>query len=342
MVRYHPSTNQCTITRNANSTFSGSTSLILSAQIKYNGTTVHTITKNLVAPYISGTSIPCNTENYHVKDLPGNTIVSWSVSGLGLTGTQIHPGYLIEDSINSYYVSRTAQGYASGTVSATVQTSENTTATLTKRIDTGGNFTGTWYQIPSTLNPDTSNSSPAALQSGGMYILNKSQSTVLQSSDFIDASITTNCNGMTLLSWSNPNNGTITFIPTKWGTGNNIGSAIVEGWKSSTCETFRLNFSCIFTDPIFTLGVSASGQDYTFTLQNKQTDENGNERTQPIESVDQPWKLSVVQYDTGLTVYENSVSGTSMTVNASRWKPGIYIVIATIGDDMCVQKITVK
>ena len=338
----YPSTNQCTITRNANSTFSGSTSLILSAQIKYNGTTVHTITKNLVAPYISGTSIPCNTENYHVKDLPGNTNVSWSVSGLGLTGTQLHPGYLIEDSINSYYVSRTAQGYARGTVSATVQTSENTTATLTKRIDTGGNFTGTWYQIPSTLNPDTSNSSPAALQSGGMYILNKSQSTVLQSSDFIDASITTNCNGMTLLSWSNPNNGTITFIPTKWGTGNNIGSAIVEGWKSSTCETFRLNFSCIFTDPIFTLGVSASGQDYIFTLQNKQTDENGNERTQPIESVDQPWKLSVVQYDTGLTVYENSVSGTSMTVNASRWKPGIYIVIATIGDDMCVQKITVK
>ena len=77
-------------------------------------------------------------------------------------------------------------------------------ATGIKRIDTGGNFTGTWYQIPSTLNPDTSNSSPAALQSGGMYILNKSQSTVLQSSDFIDASITTNCNGMTLLFWSNP------------------------------------------------------------------------------------------------------------------------------------------
>ena len=164
----------------------------------------------------------------------------------------------------------------------------------------------------------------------------------MQSSDFIDASITTSCNGMSLLFWSNPNNGTITFTPARLGTGNTSGSAIVEGWNSSTCETFRLNFSCIFADPIFTLGVSSSGQDYTFTLQCRQTDEDGNENTQSVESVDQPWKLSVVQYDTGLTVYEDSVSGTSMTVNASRWKPGIYIVIATIGDDMCVQKITVK
>lgn len=330
-----PTTNQCTITRKSNSVFNGSTSLVLTAQIQYNGTTVKTITKNIEAPYIVGTSIPCNVENYTVGSLPTGHTVTWSLSGTGLTETPILPGdphYSLIDSSNNYYrVTRTALAYAKGTITATISNGSNTVASLTKVIDTGINFSGTWHQ--------GSNSS-SSLVSGQSYTIESGQQITLQSSDFIGANISYTKSNMLVLQWNN-NNGTITFRPVI-SIGANHGSVTVTGYNSSTCEAFRFVFTYYSAPQPFTLNVNAVGNNYIFSLQEKQTREDGTETVRTVEDGEQPWKLSIVQYSSGNTIYEGSSNGAPIPLNTSGWKSGLYIAVAKIEEQIFALKFGVK
>lgn len=54
------------------------------------------------------------------------------------------------------------------------------------------------------------------------------------------------------------------------------------------------------------------------------------------------WTLEVYNATTGEKVFCQEVEGSDFTVDTTGWKPGIYIVRATIGDEILNEKVTVK
>jgi hypothetical protein len=70
---------------------------------------------------------------------------------------------------------------------------------------------------------------------------------------------------------------------------------------------------------------SSSGQTYSITC-----------------GVTDGWELSVIDSATGETIYRSHVDGAEKTVNSAGWKPGVYIIKATVGDQVQTQKLSIK
>ena len=122
------STNQCTITRKDHVEFSGSTYLLLTAQISRNDTIITTLTKGLDALYISGESNPCLTDVYRVEGLPNNYTVTWNLSG---SGYSVVTDFVPTNTENNNYLGvqrASSQSYASGTITATLMSGSNVKA----------------------------------------------------------------------------------------------------------------------------------------------------------------------------------------------------------------------
>lgn len=282
---------------------------------------------------ISGPTIPCSMGIYEVVNLPANSTVSWSLSGIGLYTTREEVPY--DPNNNSFCVRRNYHAYARGTVTASILQNGVEVNSVTKLIDTGINFSGTWRQQTSIFNQDTTNVSPKPLECRGMHIINLHQTVILQSSDFIDADITYTTNGLSIINWSN-NNGTISFF-----VGGQSGSVTINGYNSTTCEAFTFRLMSMpnpiddpILDPILSLGINATGSNYTFTLESE-------DETVDTRAAQQQWNLSIVQYETGRTMYDGNTTGTSISVNTATWQTGIYIVTATMGDKKVAKKIII-
>ena len=54
------------------------------------------------------------------------------------------------------------------------------------------------------------------------------------------------------------------------------------------------------------------------------------------------WTLEVYGALTGEKVYKQDVSGDSLTIDTSGWKPGIYIVKAIVDGQLLSEKVVVK
>jgi hypothetical protein len=54
------------------------------------------------------------------------------------------------------------------------------------------------------------------------------------------------------------------------------------------------------------------------------------------------WSLTIYNYETGELVYKQQVSGSSVSIDTSRWATGIYVAYAKIGDKEISQKFVVK
>lgn len=54
------------------------------------------------------------------------------------------------------------------------------------------------------------------------------------------------------------------------------------------------------------------------------------------------YKIEITNSATGQVVYSGVMTGETLSVNASGWKPGIYIVNSINGDESVSQKFTIK
>ncbi len=321
-----PSANQCTITRKSDVEFSGSSALTLSAQISYNAVPVTTITKTICAPYISGSSSPCSNELYHVEGYSSGEYVTWNLSGTGYSvATDIIP---TNTEGNNYLgVHRTsAQTYADGTITATISSGGNTLGTVTKNINSAAGFNGTWYKSSNLLPPYTPDATPEDLKCS-VYNITAGKQVVLQSDDFVGATITGN---YTIYH----NNNTVSFFAFS---GNNY---TIEGYKPGSCMAYKFRFLTGFDPTPLLLNISSTGRDYVFSLQNEQ-DEDRNAGSEAVKHPIEQWQLTIVQYETGQTMYNGIVKGSSITVNTTGWKPGIYIVMAKANENSTIQKLAI-
>ena len=334
-----PFMHQCTITKKDGVDFVNANNLVLQAQVYYGSTLITTLTKPLTAVYIDGPTILCGSNIYQVKNLPSGCTVSWSWSGTGVTIDNtpilVEPYY----STNNYFtLSRTNQGYANGTITANILQNNDTIATITKVIDTAIGFSGTWHQGTATA---------TTLQCGQAYPISYGSQVVLQSSDFVGKTVTCTTNGLRLLGGLSHSGNTISFTPmTPLLNPDNIESIdnpslpksiTIKVANSSSCELYQFTFHVPLT-PIMNnlrLNVSASGSEYTFSLEPDSDDANGY-----AERSDQTWTLEIVRSETGQTVY-SSQDNKPQTVNVSGWKAGIYIAVARCGEDTYTQKLVV-
>lgn len=325
------STNQCTITRKDHVEFSGSTYLLLTSQITRNDTVITTLTKGLDALYISGESNPCLTDVYHVEGLPSDYTVTWNLSG---TGYSVITDFVPTNTENNNYLGvqrASSQSYASGTITATLMSGNNVVGTLTKRISSGWDFTGTWFKTSSIFPPFIPDSTPQPLNCG-MTIVNTNERIVLQSDDFIGATMSCTSGNAIIFPHSN------TIVLT---TGSDpLTSTIIEVYKSGTCEAYKFYFRPIGEPIPLEFSINGTGHEYVFSLREKQNSERGDEHLAESKSLGQ-WQLAILQYETGQIVFKENVEDKSLSVNTSGWKAGVYIAVAIINGKSIAQKLAI-
>ena len=323
------STNQCTITRKNNVEFSGSTYLELTAQIIRNDIVITTLKKGIDALYISGDSNPCLTDLYRVEGLPNDYTVSWDLSG---SGYSVITDFIPTNTENNNYlgVQRTSSlSFADGTITATLLSGTNVMGTLTKRISSGQDFTGTWYKTSSIFPPYIPDSTPESLNCG-TTIVNPNEKIVLQSDDFIGATMTCTSGNATIL----PNSNLIVFT-----TGEGFSNPTkIEGYKSGTCDAYYFRFLPLGEPLPLEFSINGIGHEYLFSLHEKQNRERGEEFH--LKDIKQ-WELSILQSETGHFVFKDVIEDNPVSINTSGWKAGIYIAVANINGKNIAQKFAV-
>lgn len=315
-----PSANQCRITRNDSVEYYN-TNFTLKALITYEGAVIDTISKQIIAPYINGPTIPCNHTEYSVIGRPNNSTVTWSTNGQGL-GYDIDPYWQLEVDPNDYVITNYNGGYIYGTLTANVIENNQVVGVLQKHIDTTGGFSGTWYQEPSLL--DSTNTVPQAFSHMSILEIVSGRKVYLMSDDFNSTSITHSETGFSILGWNN-SNGVISFTPIA--APNSLsGSIVIRGSSSNGCRNFKFSLRRP-VNPIL-LTASPSEEVCHFSISEKE-DANSSTNTRLGNSPE--WLLTITQSDTGRTVYESAVSGKSKTVGIKGWDSGIYIATAQVG-----------
>ena len=329
-----PSVNQCRITRIDGADLTGSADLTLSAQVSYDGVAIDTLTKHLIAPLIEGSTVPCGHSNYYVVGRPSNSSVVWESSGHGVEYDD--PNWMLEDEDPYGYVITNYDGEdIRGTLTAKVVVGGDTVGVLRKYIDTSGGFSGIWYQQPSAL--DSTNAVPQPFSHFSSLEFVPGRTVYLLSDDFIGATVTHTQNNVLVHNWSN-SNGTISFVPLT-PVNAHTGMVAINGTYPNSCRHFKF-FLRLPPQLVGLLLLSAtpSGGTWQFALGADMADGDDADTGRGLPT---DWRLTVVRGDTGMTVYESTVSGMSKEVSAAGWIPGVYVAYARAGERYATCKFTV-
>ena len=329
-----PSVNQCRITRIDGADLTGSADLTLSAQVSYDGVAIDTLTKHLIAPLIEGSTVPCGHSNYYVVGRPSNSSVVWESSGHGVEYDD--PNWMLEDEDPYGYVITNYDGEDIwGTLTAKVVVGGDTVGVLRKYIDTSGGFSGIWYQQPSAL--DSTNAVPQPFSHFSSLEFVPGRTVYLLSDDFIGATVTHTQNNVLVHNWSN-SNGTISFVPLT-PVNAHTGMVAINGTYPNSCRHFKF-FLRLPPQLVGLLLLSAtpSGGTWQFALGADMADGDDADTGRGLPT---DWRLTVVRGDTGMTVYESTVSGMSKEVSAAGWPPGVYVAYARAGERYATCKFTV-
>ena len=326
-----PSTYNCRITRKDSVEFNyPTTNLTLTALVTYGGVVTDTISKQFVAPFIEGPTIPCNHTEYTVIGRPNNSSVTWSTNGQGI-GNGTDPNWVLEVDPNDYVIANYDGRYIYGTLTANVIVGNQTVGVLHKHVDTTGGFSGMWYQQPALL--DSTNATPQSFSHMSILEIVPGRKVFLVSDDFIGATISHSQTGFTLLNWSN-SNGVISFTPMA-SLNSNSGSIIIN--ESDGCKSF--SFSLRRPLPPILLNANLLDGTCLFSISENE-DVISTTDTRLNTSIE--WQLTIIQNDTGRIVYESSVAGRSKTVGIMGWDSGMYLAIAQIDGIYISCKFTVN
>lgn len=277
---------------------------------------------------ISGPVIPGSPSVYSVPNLWPGWYVEWSMEGQTTL-----PSYCIVNypAANQLRINNVNKEHIKGTLIATVYNDSGTLiTTLSKFINTADGFVGSYNQ---TL--------PSEVLSGHVYDGNTIQARqmydiVLTSSDFYGATVS--CTS------SYPN-------PTISTSGNTITVRLRASTSYSNCL-----IHCVKGDKVieFTLRAAPSMHEDPFPPIIASISNNGNsginielivqeENSELMrDSVLDSWELDIYGITTGEHVYSQRVSGSSVSIDTSKWKPDVYIAHIKVGDKEIVKKFSLE
>lgn len=269
---------------------------------------------------IRGVDKIVSSATYHVQNLPSGMSVSWSISD---SYYNLH--CLQQDATtNSCTVTRSSHhDITRETLTATITRDGTTLGSITKTISTGNGFDGTYYNGHTTVQIDPLSS---------LYVLPGTLVTIT-SPNLVGATVTQIGGNATPTSWShNTSNGILQV-----GMPSTTGSAVVVRVIDPAGGYY---FLTIMTseDPISVLSVSQTNNQLEVTLDQQNRAETPN----MSDSGRQKWTLETYNAATGRKVYSVTVEGSKYTIDTTDWKPGVYIVKASDGNQVWSEKVVVK
>ncbi len=286
---------------------------------------------------ISGSTIPCDNSVYSISNLPSGYTVTWAWSTP--CGPILHQN---TPSTNMCTLDKNGYDYIKNTIVATIKKNGTTLRSLTKFVDTGSNFSGYYsqaaHQYTNWYYPGTSYT---LFGSGETIYLYRGSTITLTSSKFVGA--TMSYSGTTPLGWTH-NGNTVSFHfsfrdindPYSPRYIQNPASLTITGTYPSSCECFQ--FTVIGQLPQgYTLTSDGDSPDLDLNISSS-SDQTYNVTCGATDG----WELSVVDSATGETIYRSHVDGTEKTLNTAGWKSGVYIIKATVGNQVQTQKLSVK
>lgn len=285
-------------------------------------------------PAVYGDTRPCSS-TYRVYSLHDSASVSWSFLG----GTSSSLIVQNSPSANKCTISNSSHTYIKDNLVATVTRSGAATYTVSKAIDTGVNFSGSYTGTYTGL-AHSGVSFPAisstSITSGNTYPVTAGYTLTLTSPYFQNATVS--YTGSAVNSWTNSGNGTITMkLNNSWTTS----TVTITGYKG--CDVYQIKFF-VFAN-MSALGspqlvVESDGQTceimVAFESDGRLLLANELENSSELE-----WDLTIAQVKTGKIVYDKHLVGPGVKLDTTEWEPGVYAFRAKIGDKIVTQKMVI-
>lgn len=285
-------------------------------------------------PAVYGDTRPCSS-TYRVYSLHKNASVSWNFSG-GTSSSLITQN---SPSANKCTISNSSHTYIKDNLVATVTRSGASTYTVSKAIDTGVNFSGSYTGVYTGL-AHSGVTYPAipstSISSGNTYPVTAGYTLTLTSSYFQNATVS--YSGSAVSSWTNSGNGTITMkLNNSWTTS----TVTITGYKG--CDVYQIKFF-VFAN-MYALGnpqlvVESDCQTceimLAFESDGRLINANELENSSELE-----WDLTIAHVKTGKIVYDKHLVGPGIKLDTTEWEPGIYVFRAKIGDEVVTQKVVI-
>lgn len=285
-------------------------------------------------PSVIGDTRPCSS-TYRVYSLHNDANVSWSFSG-GTSSSLIAQN---SPSTNRCTISNSSHTYIKDNLVATVSRSGASTYTVSKALDTGINFSGSYTGVFTGMAPAGVTYPPissTSISSGNTYPVTGGYTLTLTSSYFQNATVS--YTGSAVNTWTNTGNGTITMkLNNVWTTS----TVTITGYKG--CDVYQIKFF-VFAN-MTALGVpqlivESDGQTcevmMAFESEGKLVKASELNNSSELE-----WDLTIANVKTGKIVYDGHLVGPEVKLDTSDWEPGIYAFRAKIGDEVVTQKVTI-
>ena len=276
---------------------------------------------------IVGSSVVCGTQTYHISYLPYGTSVSWSLTFNSGSSAQLATD---TPSTNQCQVTRTASTPFSATLTATITYQGQTIKTLTKALSGNIPIAMSFYTYSTTQggaglpHPFGTTNYINVVPNTYYYVTSPSLPGMT-----LTPSFPSNTPGYTMtrvseteIEVSLPPSGFMTVAAT-----------------GSGCDNFSFAFAAS-SSKSYTLNISGEGDLMQVSLVPNTEVLNARNAGQQVENVN--WTLEVYESTKAELTASQKVEGLSCTLDTSRWKPGIYIVRALIGDEALTEKINLK
>ena len=276
---------------------------------------------------INGSSVVCGTQTYYVSGLPTGMSVSWSLTFNSGNSAQLATN---TPATNQCQVTRTASTPFSATLTATITYQGQTIKTLTKALSGNIPIAMSFYTYSTTQGsggqPHTFGTTNYINVSPNTYYYVTSPSLPGMT---LTPSFPSNTPGYTMTRISDteievslPPSGFMTVAAT-----------------GSNCDNFSFAFAAS-SSKSYALDISGDGEQMRASLVPDTEDLNARNAGQEEENVN--WTLEVYETTKAELTATQKVEGLSCTLDTSRWKPGIYIIRALIGDETLTEKINLK
>lgn len=290
---------------------------------------------------IMGNADICGTNVYSIKNLPSDCTVTWNfsnssspVSNLLLQNTPSQGKCTITNP-NSIHINEK--------LNATIYKNGVSYGTASLNVSTGASFSAYFEQPGGTINGGSivyphMTDSIHDNQILGAFELCQIQFT---SPDFVDCNFT--FTGHTPSEWYLVGTTIYAKFPS---VGNTMKQCVVEGHQQNGCKIFKFFINVIPSSVlphanIANAVINSSGRKYTISLQ-QVTNEVVCDGLRYDVDLPAEWNLSVANATTGSILFEERVKGASTSFDASRWRPGIYVITYELNGKINTKKITIK
>lgn len=289
--------------------------------IYLNGSTTKTFYVKKPYNYFSGPALVTSSGTYSVSGLQSGYTVVWSLSDSYYDNNCIQKNYPYAN--QCVITCSSSHQMINATLTATIKKSGYTVTTLTKTVSAYTGFYGTYYNGQTTKQVNL----PSPL-----YVLPSTYVTIT-SPNLIGASLSFQGSYIPSSWQHNSTTGTLQFVmPSTVG-------ATLTITVSSNGDTYYL--PVIVASSVYLMSVESSGDQISVFLTPDMGDDSA--RLSQQSSTDTaPWRLEVYNASTGRKVYDQFVTRLSEVVQTTGWKPGVYVVRASIGGQSFSEKIVVK